>query len=113
MTADTHDRRSLKGLIGLQTPDENSTGSFYNQANAWPNLTDNTKWNEFLVYAYEDHLICYINGVKASEFYMGPGRSFRGPVGMQTMAGGAREAVTERIPEGFIEFKDIEIGRLE
>ena len=96
--------RALKQRRSMREIFHNTNGSFYSVANAWPNLIDNTKWNEYLIYAYGDHLICYVNGVKASETHISPGRSLKGSVGMQIHGGTTSESYTE--------FKDIEIKEI-
>lgn len=96
--------RALKQRRFTREIFHNVNGGFYNVANAWPNLTDNTKWNEYLIYAYGDHLVCYVNGVKACETHVSSGHSLRGSVGMQIHGGGESNAYTE--------FKDIEIKEI-
>jgi len=92
----------------------NPNGCFYDVANSWPNIARDHDWNEYEIYAYGQHLICYLNGVKASEIdYPLPGRSKKGSVAMQITSGGALETVTTFIPEGTVEFKDIRIKVIE
>lgn len=86
----------------------NLCGSIYDVAQTYPNLEEPGKWNEYVIYAYGDHMITYVNGIKAAETHIPPGRSLKGSVGMQIHGGGNSAE--------YYEFKDIfikEIQRLE
>ena len=86
----------------------NLCGSIYDTACAWPNLEKAGEWNEYIIYAYGDRMITYVNGIKAAETHIPPGRSLKGSVGMQIHGGGDSAE--------YFEFKDIfikEVRRLE
>ena len=86
----------------------NLCGSIYDVASAWPYLEKPGEWNEYVIYAYEDYIITYVNGIKSAETFIPSGRSLKGSIGMQIHGGGDSAE--------YFEYKDIfikEIFKLE
>lgn len=101
---------SLENSIECNIYDHNgfthafSTGALVGHSRAWSQMIDYQDWNTGEIYALEDHIIMYINGLKASEAHL-PDFNHGGQLCLQA---GLQLALPEKGPSE-VYFKDIRI----
>ncbi|MCB0688978.1 MAG: DUF1080 domain-containing protein [Saprospiraceae bacterium] len=99
---------SLENSIECNIYDHNgfthafSTGALVRHARAWSQMISYNDWNTGEIYALGDHIIMYINGIKASETHL-PNYNHSGQLCLQA---GLQLALPEHGPSG-VSFKDI------
>jgi len=82
------------------------TGSVVGKARAYMGLVDYEEWNTMEVFAFENHICTYINGIKASEHYTSDQYDKAGNICLQV----GMQLATEEKRGSKVEFKDIKIS---
>lgn len=84
-----------------------STGSLATHARAWSFVTDYEDWNTGDIYAYEDQVVMYINGIKTAQATL-PDLNHNGNICLQA----GIKIFTDRGPSD-IYFKDLWVKKIE
>ncbi len=85
------------------------TGSVVTKARAFIGLVDYNDWNIMEIFAFNNHICTYVNGIKASEYYAGDKFNRNGRICLQV---GVQLASEER-GGSVVGFKEIEIKDFE
>ncbi len=85
-----------------------STGSMVFQARSWYEMIDYEDWNNMEIFAEDDHMVIYVNGVKASEAYVEKAFNKPGQIALQA---GTR-VFTDNGPSD-VYFKDMKIKSMD
>lgn len=81
-----------------------STGSLVTHCRAWSHMVDYEDWNRLTIYAFDDHVIMYVNGKKSAEAHL-PAFNHSGEICLQA----GLKLMSDEGGPSTVAFKDIRI----